>query len=139
MLRPAGSVSHGGSERQMRQFGGLEAAIMDRVWLAAGPVRVREVVEDLRHDREIAYTTVQTVMDILHRKGWLAREKDGRAYRYHATASREDYTAGLMGQALAVSDDRSAALVRFVERMSPSEVAELRKALDAAKSEEPPS
>ncbi len=45
---------------------------------------VREMVEDLHNDRALAYTTVMTVMENLHRKGWLRRERDGRAWRYRA-------------------------------------------------------
>ncbi|MDQ3474952.1 MAG: BlaI/MecI/CopY family transcriptional regulator [Actinomycetota bacterium] len=41
---------------------------------------MRAVLEDLRKTRSIAYTTVMTVMDTLHRKGILGRELDGRAY-----------------------------------------------------------
>ena len=62
----------------MRQFGELEAVIMDRLWEWGRPVLVREMVEDLRRDRTLAYTTVMTVMENLHRKGWLRRERDGR-------------------------------------------------------------
>ena len=87
----------------VRGFGELEAAIMDQVWLAGRPVLVREVHDGLRPEREPAYNTVLTVVEILYRKGWLAREKDGRAYRYRATASRADYTrrpdgGGIRGQ-----------------------------------------
>ncbi len=87
----------------MRGFGELEAAIMERVWSAAGPVLVRDIHDALRPDREPAYNTVLTVVEILYRKGWLAREKDGRAFRYRATVTRDDYTAGLMSEAFAAS------------------------------------
>ena len=53
----------------MRQFGELEAVIMDRLWDWGRPVLVREVLDDLRKDRSLAYTTVMTVMENLHRKG----------------------------------------------------------------------
>jgi len=115
------------------RFGELEAAIMDRVWAAEDGVLVREVVDDLNREREIAYTTVQTVMEILRRKGWLARQRDGRAHRYLAAATRDDYLAQLMNEALDQVPDRTAALVRFVERMDPTEVEELRRALGEAK------
>lgn len=115
----------------MRGFGELEAAIMDRIWSAPGPLLVREVHSTLRPER--AYNTVLTVVDILYRKGWLAREKDGRAYRYHATVSRADYTAGLMGEALDASTDRAATLRKFAERIGPDEADELRQALKAAR------
>ena len=117
----------------VRGFGELEAAIMDRVWAAGRPVRVREIQDALRPDREPAYNTVLTVVEILYRKGWLAREKDGRAYRYHATASREDYTAQLMGEAFDTSTDRLGTLRRFVQRIDPAEAAELAAMLDEAR------
>jgi predicted transcriptional regulator len=71
-------------------------------------------------------------VEILYRKGWLARERDGRAYRYQATASREDYTAGLMGEAFAASTDRVATLRRFVEHIDSAEAEELRAMLEQA-------
>jgi len=114
----------------VRSFGELEAAIMDRVWSAGQPLLVREIREGLRPEREPAYNTVLTVVEILYRKGWLKREKDGRAYRYRATVSREDYTAGLMGEALEASPDRVAALRSFVGRIDPAEARELRRMLD---------
>jgi len=116
----------------MPRFGDLEAAIMDVVWAADMPLRVREVADQLNRDRPLAFNTVQTVMDILHRKGWLTRQKAGRAYLYVAGRSREDYVAGLLGEALAVASDPAATLVRLVENMEPDEVAQLRAALDAA-------
>src|SRR3981189_1884250 len=119
----------------MRGFGELEAEIMDRVWSADAPLLVRQVHAALRPQR--AYNTVLTIVEILYRKGWLAREKDGRAYRYHATVSREDYTAGLMGEALEASGDRVAALRSFVGRIDPSEARELRRMLDQALRERP--
>jgi predicted transcriptional regulator len=39
------------------------------------------MVDDLLEDRALAFTTVITVMDNLYRKGWLRRERDGRAWR----------------------------------------------------------
>ncbi|MGH9251135.1 MAG: BlaI/MecI/CopY family transcriptional regulator [Acidimicrobiales bacterium] len=118
---------------RVRSFGELEAAIMDVVWSAGRPLLVREVLERLQRSPEPAYTTVQTVMDILHRKGWLNRAKDGRAYRYEPSASREDYAAGLIGEVLAATPDRKATLVRLVETMDASEHAALKNALAAAK------
>ena len=119
----------------MTQFGELEAAIMDAVWAAGRPLRVREVLERLDRDPEPAYNTVHTVTEILHRKGWLSKEKDGRAYKYGATASREEYVAGLMGEALAVAEDRSATLARFVQQMRPGEAEELHRLLGQAVAE----
>jgi predicted transcriptional regulator len=117
----------------VRAFGELEAAIMDQVWAAGRPVLVREIHDGLRPGREPAYNTVLTVVEILYRKGWLARDKDGRAYRYRPTASREDYTAGLMGEVFDTSTDRLATLRLFMERIDPAEADELRAMLDQAR------
>jgi predicted transcriptional regulator len=117
----------------VRGFGELEAAIMDAVWGAPEPVLAREVRERLNAERPIAYTTVQTVMEILRGKGWLTRVKDGRAYRYRAAASREDYAAGLIDQVFASGADRTATLVKLVGQMDPDEVEVLRAALARAK------
>jgi predicted transcriptional regulator len=116
----------------MRRFGELEAAIMDRLWERGRPALVREILDDLSDDRALAYTTVMTVMDNLYRKGWLRRERDGRAWRYEPTGSRSGYTAGLMKDALESSADRRRALAHFALQMSPHDAAVLRDALDQA-------
>ena len=115
----------------MPKFGDLESAIMTEVWRVGTPVSVREILERL--DRSAAYTTVQTVTEILRRKGWLTKERDGRAFRYSAAASQEDYVAGLVREALSFSDDRAAALVGFVEGIQPEEAEELHRLLGAAR------
>lgn len=55
----------------MRALGQLEAVVMERLWSYGRPVPVREVLVDLQRERSIAYTTVMTVMDNLHRKALL--------------------------------------------------------------------
>jgi predicted transcriptional regulator len=119
----------------MRRFGELEAVIMDRLWEWGRPALVREVVDDLHGDRPLAYTTVMTVMENLHRKGWLRRERDGRAWRYEPTSSRSAYTAALMSDALGTTPDRRRALAHFVLQMSPHDTALLREALEQARPE----
>jgi predicted transcriptional regulator len=116
----------------MRRFGDLEAVIMERLWVLGRPVLVREMVDELRAERALAYTTVMTVMDNLYRKGALRRERDGRAWRYEPTGSRSGYTAALMNDALATSTDRRTALAHFALQMSPQDAALLRDALDQA-------
>lgn len=103
---------------------------MDRVWRRGRPALVRDIVEELNADRTLAYTTVMTVMDKLHRKGWLRRESQGRAYVYEAMASRESYTARLMREAWATSDNQAVAFVHFLEQLSPQEARALRTALE---------
>jgi predicted transcriptional regulator len=113
----------------MRGFGDLEAVVMDHLWNRDGPATVRIVLDNLQTPRPLAYTTVLTVMDNLHSKGFLAREREGRAHRYWPTRSRAEYAAELMGEALTDSGDPTAVLLRFVERMSSNEVSQLRSVL----------
>jgi predicted transcriptional regulator len=110
----------------VRGFGELESVVMHMVWDACGPVTVRDLFDQLSRDRSIAYTTVMSTMDNLHRKGWLARVKDGKAYQYTATASREEYSARLMREALAGGGDTEAVLTHFVAQIGGAESQVLR-------------
>jgi len=105
---------------------------MNQVWAADHPVRVREVREALLPERELAHTTVMTVMDKLFRKGWLRRERNGRAYKYSPVMSRESYTAMLMHEAWSVAGNPATALVHFVERMNSEQLQTLQHALRVA-------
>lgn len=116
----------------LSRFGELEAAVMERIWSYGRAVSVREVLEDLRRDRTIAYTTVMTVMDNLHKKGWLRRRMAGRAYQYEPTGTREGYTAKMMREALATSTNQAAAFVHFLSDLSPQEAQALSAALKIA-------
>jgi predicted transcriptional regulator len=115
--------------KSMPRFGQLEEQVMWRVWAADHPVQVREVREALRPDRELAHTTVMTVLDKLFRKGWLRRETTGRAYRYSPVMSRESYTATLMHEAWAAAESPATALVHFIEAMNTDQLEALRDAL----------
>src|SRR5258708_18643425 len=103
---------------------------MDVLWEAAEPLSVREV-SALLTDRDLAHTTVMTVLDRLAKKGFARRERDGRAWRYRAAATREAYVTELMLNALNQTGDRHAALARFARSVSETEAAALRPALEA--------
>ncbi|WP_233515343.1 BlaI/MecI/CopY family transcriptional regulator [Marinitenerispora sediminis] len=113
----------------MKEFGELESAIMDALWDADRPLVVREVRETMTYDRDIAYTTVMTVANILFHKGLLHREKSGRAWRYWPRESREEHTARVMSEVLSGSGDPGATMLRFVEGFSDEEVARLHDVL----------
>ena len=115
----------------MRNLGELESEVMTRVWDWQRPCTVREVHEDLSRDRKIAYTTVLTVLDNLHKKGLVTREPVGRAYYYQSVGTREEHTADLIAVILEHSQDRPASLLKFVERLDSREVSHLRAALNA--------
>ncbi len=73
-----------------------EWEIMQAVWELDGPVSVRDVLEHLYPDGEKAYTTVQTVLNILEKKQLLRREKTGLVNFYTPVSSREDATRSEM-------------------------------------------
>ncbi len=112
----------------MPALGDLEVQVMRAIWARGGPVTVRDVLGDLRAERPLAYTTVMTVMGNLRKKGWLRRHDEGRAYRYEPLVSAEEYSAGLMRQALAASTDRPAVLMHFLGELSAEETAALEDA-----------
>jgi predicted transcriptional regulator len=114
---------------QQRGFGDLEAIVMDRVWGHDDGVTVREVYEQLADTRPIAYTTVLSTLDNLHRKGWVRREREGKAFRYWATVTREERSANLMRAAFDSGGDAAAVLAFFVDQMSAEESAQLKEAL----------
>ncbi len=113
----------------MHGLGDLESAVMDVLWRAAEPVKVREVLDRLDTGRPLAYTTVMTVLDNLHRKGWLRRELVGKAYRYTTSLSREEAAARALRDVIAASGDPEAVLLHFAQSVSKHESSVLRKAL----------
>lgn len=114
-------------------LGELELAIMEYVWRYDDEVDVPKVHRHFLKTRDLAYTTVMTVMTRLHEKGMLERCEDKRPYRYRAALSREDYSAGLMLDVLEEFGDRPAVLARFVERIRPQDAEFLRKLASRAR------
>ncbi len=102
---------------------------MDRVWARDDEVTVREVFDDLAAEREIAYTTVMSTMDNLHRKGWLDRKRVGKAYSYWPTMTREERSANLMRDAFQSGGDADLVLNFFLQQMNDDESDQLKAAL----------
>ena len=86
--KPAGLASH---------FGTLELRVLDTVWGRGGEVAVRDLQAEFP---ALAYTTLMTTMERLHRKGVLERRKIGRAFAYRAVSSREELESGFVQRAL---------------------------------------
>ena len=118
-----------GKVASVNRLGDLEHAIMDVLWGTPQSLTVREVSAQLT-ERDLAHTTVMTVLDRLAKKGFARRERDGRAWRYRPSATREAYVTELMLTALDQTGDRSAALARFAKSVSGAEASALRGALD---------
>ena len=117
----------------MRPFGELEAAIMRDLWERAEPATVRDVLASLSTSRKLAYTTVMTVMDNLHRKGAVQREMEGRAWRYRPTRSRAEHSAAMLQEVLSSGGDRDEVLMHFVADLDSDSVTQLRSAVESAR------
>jgi predicted transcriptional regulator len=114
------------------RLGELERAVMDHLWSTTEPATVRQVHEALSAHRDLAYTTIMTVLQRLAKKDLVVQHRDDRAHRYAPTHGRDVLVAGLMVDALDQASDsgsRQAALVHFVERVGADEAAALRRAL----------
>jgi predicted transcriptional regulator len=118
-----------GTLTTVNRLGELERAIMDVLWETDTSLTVREVSVRLT-ERNLAHTTVMTVLDRLAKKGFAKRERDGRAWRYRPAATRETYVTELMLTALEQTGDRTAALTRFAQSVSGVEAEALRDALE---------
>jgi predicted transcriptional regulator len=113
----------------MQGLGELEAAVMDVLWQADGPLKVRDVLDRLDQRRSFAYTTVMTVLDNLHRKAWVSRDLDGRAYQYRPTCTRAEASVRDLRTVLESASDPDAVLLHFARSASESESNALRKGL----------
>ncbi|MCH9731447.1 MAG: BlaI/MecI/CopY family transcriptional regulator [Actinomycetia bacterium] len=117
---------------KVTRLGELERSVMDLLWSAGEPQTVRQVHEALSVHRDLAYTTIMTVLQRLAKKDLVVQHRDDRAHRYAPTHGRDELVAGLMVDALdqaADSGSREGALVHFVERVGAEETAALRRAL----------
>ncbi|MEU4694803.1 BlaI/MecI/CopY family transcriptional regulator [Actinoplanes sp. NPDC023714] len=111
-------------------MGDLERDVMAKLWDAGEPLTVRQVHELLSRDRDLAYTTVMTVLDRLAKKKLVIQQKADRAYRYVPAQTREEMTAGVMLDALSATPDRDAALAYFMGQLPPEA---LQAAIEAAR------
>ena len=118
----------------MRPFGELEAVVMQCLWRRGQAATVRDVLGELNDgSRNLAYTTVMTVLDNLHRKGALRREMEGRAWRYTPARTWSEHSASLLQEVLGEARDRDEVLMHFVADLDPDTVATLRTAVEAAR------
>lgn len=100
------------AEHEIPALGPLEEQVMHILW-DHGQLTVREVIRHLPADP--AYTTIATVLRHLGRKGMVTVVKDGRSARHAVRMGREEYTAGVMDQALESSRNRTASILHFVD------------------------
>jgi BlaI family transcriptional regulator, penicillinase repressor len=113
-------------------LGDTELEIMHVVW-EIHPCTVAQVHALISAEREVAYTTIMTVMGNLARKGYLSHTKRGKKYIYRAERSAREVRTGLVRGLLqrAFDDSPLALALNLVreESLSPAELAELKEAI----------
>ena len=117
------------------RFGELEGAVMRVVWEQEGWLTPAEVRQELPQGARLAYTTVMTVLVRLWKKGLLERQRDGKAFAYHALESREQWTARRMEELLSAVANPSEALTHFVRVLDRVDRDQLRRILRAGRPE----
>jgi predicted transcriptional regulator len=113
-----------------------------RVLWEGGPGNVQKVLEGLTGEPPLAYTTVQTTLNVLQRKGKVKRKLIGRAYEYSPTVSREAADSHALKDVLqkvfrGSVDDLLLSLVRS-KKLDAQKLAKLQERLEARGNEEQP-
>ena len=117
----------------------LERRIMSVLW-EGGAGNVQKVLQGLTGEPQLAYTTVQTTLNVLQRKGKVKRRLVGRAYEYSAIVSQEAADSHALKDVLqkvfrGSVDDLLLSLVRS-KQLDAQKIAELQERLRASKSAE---
>ena len=116
----------------------LELEIMKVLW-ETGPANVQTVQHGIKR-RELAYTTVQTMLNILHRKGKVKRQLRDRAYVYRPVFSRQKAVAQAVGDMLDrfFGGSADSLVLNLVEarRLTPEKLAQIQELVARAKEEE---
>lgn len=113
-----------------RSTGQLEGAVLEYLWAVGEPSTPGEVHDSVAPD--LAYTTVMTVLNRLHKKGAVERERRGRAFGYWPSEAEAKHRADQMHDQLVAAGDRHAVLSSFVDTLTNTEADELRRLLDEA-------
>jgi predicted transcriptional regulator len=97
-------------------LGELQTAVMEILWRESS-LSVTDVEQRLQKSRGIAHTTVSTTLDRMHQKGFLLREKQGKAFVYSPRYSKEEFERGVAQEVLSalLSQFAEPALSAFVE------------------------
>ena len=104
-------------------LGELQTAVMEILWRES-PLSVTEVEQKLQKKRDIAHTTVLTILDRMHSKGILLREKQGKAFVYSPRYSKDEFERGVAQEVLSalLSQFSEPALSAFVELVAEDSV-----------------
>jgi predicted transcriptional regulator len=122
------------AKRQQLRLGDLEGAVLEALW-ERGPLTTPAVYEAVGRPRELAYTTILTVLQRLTKKGLVTRKEDGKAHTYSPAWERDEYNRrrahALAAEVVPLGAAGMAAFLAEAERLDPDVVATLRKALES--------
>jgi BlaI family penicillinase repressor len=117
--------------RKSEQLTPFELEIMHVLW-ETGPANVQTVQQRL--SRESAYTTVQTMLNVLHRKGKVRRKIKDRAYYYQPAVSRRQVASQAIGDIIErlFGGSAESLVMSLLEtrHLTPEKLSRLNKLLD---------
>ena len=123
-------------KKESEQLTPLELEIMKVLW-EGGPSTVQAVQQRLTPERTLAYTTVQTMLNVLHRKGKVKRRLKDRAYVYRPSVSRSHAVRQTMGDIIDRFFEGSAEslVLSLVEtrRLTPEKLTELSRLIEQSR------
>ena len=121
-----------GGKPLQKELTAVELEMMNVIW-RIGPCSVAQVREYLRPQRDLAYTSVSTIVRILEQKGYVSSEKEGRGHRYAAAVSKASYQALSLHRIVhSVFDGAPSLLVQRLlasEKLTPEELAQIQSLL----------
>lgn len=120
--------------KSLTHLGETEMEVLHHVW-ALGEATVTDVRERILEDRDVAYTTIMTVMKTLAEKGYLTYHKDGRSYVYEPAQQPDEVQHSLLRRLMEkVFHGSPSALVQTLvqqEDLSDAEREEIKALIDA--------
>jgi predicted transcriptional regulator len=120
------------TNRQKKRLTDVELEMMNIIW-RIGPCSVNQIIEDLPKGRDLAYTTVSTMIRILEQKQFVKSFKVGRGHSYQAVVEKKDYQATSIDDVVTnVFDGTASLLVKQLlanDRLSADDLSEIRKLL----------
>ena len=129
-----------GRKRHTRPFTPLELEIMKVLW-ETGPATVQAVQKRL--PTELAYTTVQTMLNVLNRKGKVRRTLKGRAFEYAPIVSREKAVRvalrDVVNRLFGGSAESLVMSLVASRRLTPEKLAKLHRLVSQSKGDQTPS
>lgn len=120
--------------KQTQTLGQLELEVLKIIWANPG-CTVPQAAETLIEKKEYARTTILTVIQRLHKKGFLHRRKTDGVYRYYPTENKAAVLGNLAKQFVQnIFEGSSAGLVQHLTNsdITPAELARMREIIDNA-------